>query len=128
MSLQQIAFLTLLDLSAAFDTMDHFILLERLSTWFGITSTAQTALSWIKSYQLICFSYVNVFQLLYGIPQRSFLGPLLFILYTTPLDLSYLLYLIHLQSIICMRMILNFSCQTLLLTLHIISVISNYYI
>src|SRR6218665_1082405 len=37
----------LLDISAAFDTIDHNILLKRLSTWFGFTDTA---LHWIQSY------------------------------------------------------------------------------
>ena len=89
MSLQQVTCLTLLDLSAAFDTLDHSILLERHS-WFGITSTA---LSWIKSYLLNRSYYVNIentksslFQLLYGVPQGYVLGHLLFILYTTPLS------------------------------------------
>jgi Reverse transcriptase (RNA-dependent DNA polymerase) len=89
MSQQQVSCLTLLDLSAAFDTIDHTILFEHLSAWFGITSTA---LSWVKSYLLNRPSYVSiedsvspVYQLLYGVPQGSVLGLLLFILYTTPL-------------------------------------------
>ena len=90
MSFQQVTCLTLHDLSAAFDTIDHSIPLERLSSWFDITSTA---LSWIKSYLLNRSFYANIentksslFQLLYGVSQGSVLRPLLFILYTTPLS------------------------------------------
>jgi hypothetical protein len=90
MSLQQVSCLNLLDLSAAFDTIDHSVVLERLSSWFGITFTA---FSWVKSYLLNRSFYVNiedtkssVFQFLYGFPQESVLGLLFFSLYTTPIS------------------------------------------
>jgi hypothetical protein len=90
MSLQQVSCLCLLDLSAAFDTTDHSILIHRLSSWFGISGCA---LSSVKSYLSNRSFYVNltgtkssVFQLLYRVPQGSVLGPLFFILYTTPLS------------------------------------------
>lgn len=90
MSQQQVTALCLLDLSAAFDTIDHSILIERLKSWFGIDNTA---LAWIKSYLSSRSFHVSInniksplFQLLYGVPQGSVLGPLLFILYTTPLS------------------------------------------
>ena len=47
MSLQQITCLCLLDLSAAFDTIDHSILIHRLTSWVGINGFV---LSWLKSY------------------------------------------------------------------------------
>ena len=79
-----------MDLSAAFDTIDHTILIHRLTSWFGITGTA---LSWFKSYLLSRSSIVSTsghksssFSASCGVPQGSVLGPLLFIMYTTPLS------------------------------------------
>ena len=81
--------LTLLDLSAAFDTIDHTILLRRLDNWFGVTGKA---LDWFKSYltgrcQRIrlgdCLS--SKADLKFGVPQGSVLCPLIFTLHTTSL-------------------------------------------
>ena len=81
--------LTLLDLSAAFDTIDHTILSDRLETSFGINGTV---LNWIQSYlsnrqqkvkiDNTCSSEIPI---MYGVPQGSVLGPLLFTMYVYPL-------------------------------------------
>ena len=90
MSQQQVTGLCLLDLSAAFDTIDHSILLHRLKSWFGFT---ETVMFWIHSYLSSRSFSVDInciksppSQILYDVPQFSVLGPLLFILYTTPLS------------------------------------------
>ena len=74
--------LSLLDLSAAFDTIDHSILLERLHTTFGISGSA---LQWLRSYILDRLQVVVVNSipsipqcLIFGVPQGSVLGPILF--------------------------------------------------
>src|SRR2546426_1075611 len=87
---QKVSALVLLDLSAAFDTIDHQILLSRLTSNFGITGSA---FSLISSYLLNRTQSVTIQSqtspsspLLTGVPQGSVLGPLLFCLYTTPLS------------------------------------------
>ncbi len=77
----------LLDLSAAFETIDHNILIDRLQNYTGIQGQA---LRRFRSYlsDNYHFVYLNPIieesQLLavkYGVPQGSVLGPLLFSLY-----------------------------------------------
>jgi hypothetical protein len=82
-------FLVLLDLSAAFDTIDHRILLNRLKSDYNITGTA---LSWFQSYLSnrtfkvkLDSNLSTAHALKYGVPQGSVLGPILFSLYTAPL-------------------------------------------
>ncbi|CAB3992083.1 Hypothetical predicted protein [Paramuricea clavata] len=82
--------LVLLDLSSAFDTIDHTLLLERLSHRYGINGTV---LEWFKSYLLDRTQSVKVKdalsndkKLLFGIPQRSVLGPIFFSLFFAPME------------------------------------------
>jgi hypothetical protein len=81
--------LLLLDLSAAFDTIDHNILLHRLQHWFGISSSALSLLSSFLSnrFQTVVASNSKSQPVLleFGVPQGSVLGPLIYSLYTTPL-------------------------------------------
>ena len=89
MDRQKVTLLILLDLSAAFDTIVHDILVDKLRNCFGIDGTV---LAWIKSYlndrqQQIKIDDVvsDSFNVSHGVPQGSRLGPLLFTLYTSKL-------------------------------------------
>ena len=82
--------LVLLDLSAAFDTLDHSSIIELLSGWYGISGTA---LNWVCSYLSNRVQRVKLLDKLgepfktdYGVPQGSVVRPLLSTLYTTPLS------------------------------------------
>ena len=83
-----VSILSLLDLSAAFDTTDD-ILIKRLHTIFGCSGTV---LDWFTSYLSFCTQSVFVGHastpstLKCGVPQGSVLGPLLFTLYTQSLS------------------------------------------
>ena len=80
-----VSFLTMLDLSAAFDTIDHDILFNRLASIFGINDSA---LNWLKSYLMNRNQKVKINEhhsseipISFGVPQGSALGPLLFAIY-----------------------------------------------
>ena len=89
MNKQQVTLLVFLDLSAAFDTIDHSVSLRHLETKFGFTGTAP---EWFKSYMSGRFQQVVIddatsdkFNMDFVVPQGSCLRPLLSSIYTTPL-------------------------------------------
>ena len=84
------AILVLLDLSAAFDTINHDMLLSKLKNNYGLSGTA---LAWFESYLKDRTASTKVgdatsppLAITIGVPQGSILGPLLFVLYTKELE------------------------------------------
>jgi len=87
---QKISCLCLLDLSAAFDTIDYSILITRIFSWFFIHGSV---LNWFKSYlssrsfRVKCDNHMSFpHTCSCDVPRSSLLGPLLFIMYTTTLS------------------------------------------
>ena len=83
----KVTILTAMDLSAAFDTVDHNILLNILYDHFGLTGTD---LNWFDSYLRPCSCVVTVQKarsserdLLFSVPQGSCTGPVLVLAYTS---------------------------------------------
>ena len=90
MEWKKITSLTCIDLSAAFETVDHGILLNVLQNKFGISGNA---LSWFKSYLQPWFCRVNIHnansedkELLFLVQQGSCVGPMLYSAYASTLQ------------------------------------------
>ena len=87
---QKVTTLMAIDLSGAFDTMDHSILISVLRERFGIT---EMALSWFESYLHPWYCKVNVGttysknrELVYSVPQGSCAGPILYTVHASTIE------------------------------------------
>jgi hypothetical protein len=86
--LNKVVLMAMLDLTAAFDTIHHGILIERLRTTFGVSGAP---LNWFRSYMSSRCSRVCIGETLSdntdlscGTPQGSIMGPLQFTIYIHP--------------------------------------------
>ena len=88
---KQITALALLDLSKAFDSIDHARFLHKLS----IVGASLSTVNWFKSYLSSRYQYVriesthsNTLLITHGVPQGAILSPLIFCIYLNGLPLA----------------------------------------
>ncbi|PFX11565.1 putative RNA-directed DNA polymerase from transposon BS [Stylophora pistillata] len=86
---QKCVVMLLWDMSAAFDTVDHDLLLEPMEKRYGVKGNV---LKWFRSYLQDRKQFVTIDgnksktkELRYGVPQGSVLGPILYLFYTSPI-------------------------------------------
>ena len=93
------AMFVMLDLSAAFDTIDHAHLLTLLQDEYGVR---ETALTWFRTYREDRTYRVQIdsttsehIPVQCGVPEGSVFGPVIFTLYTTSLQRIFRRHRVH---------------------------------
>ena len=118
---RQVTALVLLDLSSAFDTIDHQILLDRLASFYGFSGLALSLLrSYLSDHHVVVQSSSSpAFHITTGVPQGSVLGPLLFSLYTSIRHSLKILIFIFTYMPMILNFISPFQALILLYLLHL---------
>ena len=87
MNKEHVTLLVLLNLSAAFGTVDHDILMRRLGTKLGLMETVLSWFSYLtgRHQKVVNGTFSDIFELKCGVSRGSCLSPLLFTIYSSKL-------------------------------------------